>query len=221
MALVSAASSRVSAVHRAHRSSLSSGAISNHRTSAGRVGQARDFLDEVWTRGLRRTAAAPGPARRTETGPAQVRALLERFTDGVFAAQEAQGHSVTYTELAEGVAADPDLLALVDLLPQPKRQPNLLLASVRYLGGPVTGYTAFRTWTIDHWPQVHATILRRRTQTNEPGRCACLLPVLAGLPQPLALIEVGASAGLCLYPDRYRYVCNGRIRIGCDTSPSP
>jgi len=43
------------------------------------------------------------------------------------------------------------------------------------------------------------------TQTNEPGRCASLLPLLASLPQSLALVEVGASAGLCLYPDRYSY----------------
>jgi hypothetical protein len=45
----------------------------------------------------------------------------------------------------------------------------------------------------------------RATQTNEAGRCAILLPVLAALPQPLALLDVGASAGLCLYPDRYAY----------------
>jgi hypothetical protein len=32
-----------------------------------------------------------------------------------------------------------------------------------------------------------------------------LLPVLTALPQPLALLEDGASAGLCLYPDRYAY----------------
>ena len=45
----------------------------------------------------------------------------------------------------------------------------------------------------------------RRTQTNEVGRCAILLPVLARLQGPLALVEVGASAGLCLLLDRYRY----------------
>jgi hypothetical protein len=48
-------------------------------------------------------------------------------------------------------------------------------------------------------------MLSRSTQTNEPARCATLLPVLARLPQPLALLEVGASAGLCLLPDCYSY----------------
>ena len=54
-------------------------------------------------------------------------------------------------------------------------------------------------------PAIRATMLARRTQTNEAGRCATLLPVLARLPQPLALLEVGASAGLCLLADRYGY----------------
>jgi len=66
-------------------------------------------------------------------------------------------------------------------------------------------------------------ILRaRRTQTNEAGRCAALLPALAVLPQPLALLEVGASAGLCLLPDRWRYHYVGdRVdrRIGPADSP--
>jgi hypothetical protein len=48
-------------------------------------------------------------------------------------------------------------------------------------------------------------MLAQSTQTNEPGRCAALLPMLARLPEPLALLEVGASAGLCLLPDFYTY----------------
>ncbi len=67
------------------------------------------------------------------------------------------------------------------------------------------GWPAFHDWVTAHRDEVSATMLERRTQTNEAGRCATLLPLLATLPQPLALIEVGASAGLCLYPDRYRY----------------
>jgi hypothetical protein len=61
--------------------------------------------------------------------------------------------------------------------------------------------------------EVEAVVLSRRTQTNEPARCALLLPALAALPQPLALLEVGASAGLCLLPDRYAYDYAGR-RVG-------
>jgi hypothetical protein len=54
-------------------------------------------------------------------------------------------------------------------------------------------------------------MLSRRTQTNEVGRCTGLYPALASLPQPLALLDVGASAGLCLLPDRYRYDYDGVV----------
>ena len=59
-------------------------------------------------------------------------------------------------------------------------------------------------------------MLARRTQTNEPARCALLLPALAQLPQPLALIEVGASAGLTLLVDRYSYDYAGHRIAGLD-----
>ena len=45
----------------------------------------------------------------------------------------------------------------------------------------------------------------RRTQTNEPARCAMLLPALVGLPEPMALLEVVATAGLTLLVDDYSY----------------
>ncbi len=122
-----------------------------------------------------------------------------------FGAREAHGVSPTYERLSLAVSHDAEILALVERLPPNKRQPNLLYGVVRLLGGPVDDPAAFHDYTTANWPAIEAEMRARATQTNEAGRCAVLLPVLAALPQPLALLEVGASAGLCLYPDRYGY----------------
>jgi hypothetical protein len=122
-----------------------------------------------------------------------------------FAAREAHGVSPAYERLSLAVADDHEVLALLGTLPPAKRQPNLLFAVVRFLGGPVEDTAAFHDYTVAHWSAIQAEMLTRATQTNEVGRCAVLLPVLAALRQPLALLEVGTSAGLCLYPDRYAY----------------
>ncbi|MFU8850715.1 DUF2332 domain-containing protein [Micromonospora sp. SL1-18] len=122
-----------------------------------------------------------------------------------FGAREAHDVSPAYERLALAVSRDDELLALIEALPPAKRQPNLLFAVVRLLGGAVDDPVTFRAYTLANWPAIEAEIRSRSTQTNEAGRCAVLLPVLAALPQPLALLEVGASAGLCLYPDRYAY----------------
>ncbi|MBQ1033601.1 DUF2332 domain-containing protein [Micromonospora sp. C97] len=129
--------------------------------------------------------------------------ISEQYVD--FAVREARGVSPTYERLSQAVAHDEDLLALLDGLPPAKRQPNLLFGVVRWLGGPVDDPVTFHDYVLTHWPAIEAQMLTRATQTNEAGRCAVLLPLLAALPQPVALLEVGASAGLCLYPDRYGY----------------
>ncbi|GAB3972718.1 hypothetical protein GCM10027615_34500 [Plantactinospora veratri] len=113
--------------------------------------------------------------------------------------------SPAYERLALAVSRDDELLDLIGTLPPAKRQPNLLFGVVRLLGGPVEDPAAFHEYVVAHWPVIAAELRTRATQTNEAGRCALLLPVLTALPQPLALLEVGASAGLCLYPDRYAY----------------
>jgi len=126
-----------------------------------------------------------------------------RYRD--FATREARGHSPLYEALALGVADDAASLAFLERLPAEKRQPNLLLRAARVACGTARDFADFRDRLLSHADAVRDVMLRRRTQTNEPARCAVLLPALAALPGPLALIEVGASAGLCLLPDRYGY----------------
>jgi hypothetical protein len=135
-------------------------------------------------------------------------AALARMYDE-FARKEAAGRSPLYELLCLEMARDEALLARLAALPAEKRQPNLLLAAVKYLFGVVEGWPQFRALVQERWREIEPIIRARRTQTNEPARCATLLPVLARLPQPLALLEVGASAGLCLLPDYYGYRFNG------------
>ncbi|AWN28079.1 MULTISPECIES: DUF2332 domain-containing protein [unclassified Streptomyces] len=139
--------------------------------------------------------------------------VAERYRE--FSWREARGRSDAHEELSARISQDAELCDLLSgsLPAGNKQQPNLLLAAVRYLDGPhaemgprgETAYGRWREWTIRHWDEVRAVIMQRATQTNEPARCATLLPLLARLPQPLALLEAGTSAGLCLHPDRYRY----------------
>jgi hypothetical protein len=56
----------------------------------------------------------------------------------------------------------------------------------------------------------------RATQTNEVGRCAVLVPILRRAigDRPIALIEIGCSAGLNLLLDRYGYDYGEGHRLG-------
>ncbi|MEU3710588.1 DUF2332 domain-containing protein [Streptomyces catenulae] len=140
-------------------------------------------------------------------------ALAARYRD--FSWWEARGRCAAHEELTARIGHDRELCELLaaSLPVGNKQQPNLLLAAVRHLDGPHAeqgprgelAYGRWREWTIRHWDEVRAVVMSRSTQTNEPGRCATLLPLLARLRGPLALLEVGTSAGLCLHPDRYRY----------------
>lgn len=150
-----------------------------------------------------------------------------------FSVQETAGRSALYTEITYEVAEDRELLAIMCELEPPKRQPNLLLAAVRHLYGDFArDWPEFRRRFFDRREDALGVIRTHRTQTNEPARCALLLPVLASLPQPLALLEVGTSAGLCLLPDRYGYDYGDGRRLGgpsldgvapvlrCDVNPA-
>jgi hypothetical protein len=133
-----------------------------------------------------------------------------------FAQHEAAGKSALYEELAYAVAADPVVLSFLQGLPEQKRQPNLLFAAARFLlGAPADPHT-LRALVQDRRSDLAHVMRTRRTQTNEAGRCAVLLPALSQIPGPLAVIEVGAAAGLTLLHDFYSYDYDGRRVVGLD-----
>jgi hypothetical protein len=151
---------------------------------------------------------------------------LDRIARGYRAfVEEATDSSPLYARLAADVAEDRGILRFLAALPVGKRQPNLLFAALQYLdGAPEDGHELNRR-VVEDGERLRVIMTARATQTNEPARCAALLPVLARLDGPLALVEVGASAGLCLYPDRYRYEYDGRpvgppspVRLTCTTT---
>ncbi len=170
----------------------------------------------------------------------ELETLSQRFEQ--FAWQECQS-SPLYQQLALETSRDSDLLRLAahgDHTPKP----NLLLAAVHYLmlkgvEHPLTAYyptlhgtatdttklfSTFRAFCLEHADQIRNLMIARRVQTNEVRRAAILLPVFTLIHQregtnPLALVEVGTSAGLLLSLDKYGYDYEPGGRYGSRDSP--
>lgn len=130
------------------------------------------------------------------------------------------GDSPCFADWAARVAEDGALQEWIVQLPPIKQQPNLVFAAARWHGVAAPGpYDALRDALLGDDGTIIATVMARSTQTNEVGRLATLAPVFARIAakstRPLAILEAGASAGLCLYPDRYTY----RYLTGPDPTP--
>lgn len=88
-------------------------------------------------------------------------------------------------------------------------------------------FPPFAAFCSKHCDAVSKLVATRATQTNEVGRCIAMLPALstvgARTEVPLALVDVGAAAGLNLLFDHYAYdyVDEGGRRTAAGDSTSP
>ena len=142
--------------------------------------------------------------------------------------QGIRADSALYSRITQGVADNEQILRLIQVAPPGQLEMNLLLAAVQYLlianpqhplarwypslgGTRIDGdvMAEFVPFVLANQETIAELISTRRVQTNEVARCAFLLPAynlvgrLSG--RPLALIEIGTSAGLTQNLDRYGY----------------
>ncbi len=141
----------------------------------------------------------------------------ERYTR--FAQAEAPGRSTRYAEWASVAASDAAVLQVLESLTPMQREPALVFGVTRLLGVSADASGAvWATFFLERAAAITAQCRARTVQTNEPLRLAALLPALSRIDGPIALVELGASAGLCLYPDRYsyRYLSAGSVVAALD-----
>ncbi|MGZ9213983.1 MAG: DUF2332 domain-containing protein [Candidatus Binatia bacterium] len=146
-----------------------------------------------------------------------------------FANESRRGGSPLYEQLSLGIAENPALQLIAARRMKGQPPANLILGAVHYLllGGvddplkdyyPSIGGTRpvddkafglFAAFCRTHEAELVDIISTRATNTNEVGRSALLTPAFDIIARtakaPLALVEIGSSAGLNLNFDRYGY----------------
>lgn len=165
------------------------------------------------------------PRRVPEGDPSALVGMFGRIAEAEF-----RGSSPVYAYLSEFLAGRPELAAPLLAAPPPQRRALLYFAAAQYvvrtrepdhplaaylpvLGGdrtPDAGLAvAFAALVATYQDELANLCAGRTTQTNEPARCALLRPALAlattAWAGPVALVDLGTSAGLLLIPDRYAY----------------
>ncbi|XEC92980.1 DUF2332 domain-containing protein [Paenibacillus tarimensis] len=162
--------------------------------------------------------------------------LAERFKR--FANRECRGSSKLYERLSVHIADDEELLHIACHAGPGQPVPNLFLAAVHYLllkgkehvlqayypsivddpKDPETAFVWFKDFCLNYTNELIPLLQNKLVQTNEVRRCAYLYPsfcyIYEQTKKPLALIELGTSAGLQLLWDKYRYTYNSGEMYG-------
>jgi hypothetical protein len=166
----------------------------------------------------------------------------------VSAQQDFAATSPFYGQLAAELARRPELLGALDQAQPGQRHPILLLAAMHdtllaHPDEPLAEWyptlrnhprpvdpeiaTAWANMLDTHRDEVTHKVMTRSVQTNEVNRCAALTLAYARAAErvgqrPMALVELGTSAGLNLHFDRYAYVLqhgNAKLPVGSNDAP--
>lgn len=154
--------------------------------------------------------------------------LSEKFRN--FAILECKGSSQLYEFLSLKIAEDKEILNLASYAKEGQPVPNLLFGAVHYLllkgkshslkefypsivedsrNDINESYVYFKDFCIQNKDEIISILKSKLVQTNEVRRCSYLFPSFSYIyeivKKPLALIEIGTSAGLQLLWDKYSY----------------
>src|SRR5690625_2787487 len=173
-----------------------------------------------------------------------------------FAMDECKGSSELYGHLSLKIAEDKQILDLSSFAADGQPIPNLLFGAVHYLlldgkehmlrdyypnlienpKNLETAFDAFKDFCRVYNKEILEILQTKLVQTNEVRRCEYLYPAFCFMyeevQKPLALIEIGTSAGLQLLWDKYSYTYgseeiygnhNSTVHITSEikTEPSP
>jgi hypothetical protein len=161
----------------------------------------------------------------------ELASLFTYLADGDF-----HGYSPVYERLARSIAGDREVLGFIHDAAAPNarrgRVPVLFFAATHdvVLSEPdseiaciyrgerdVDPLPSFRRLLVEHREAIITRMRSRSVQTNEVGRSAALVPAIAKFmgvdARPIALVEIGPSAGLNLFFDQYsiKYSHDGNL----------
>lgn len=146
-----------------------------------------------------------------------------------FAVDECKGASELYEFLSLQIADDEEILQLSSYTQSGQPVPNLLFGAVHYLllqgkehelkeyypsvvynpRNVKNSFVSFKDFCLKNNEQIIKILQTKLVQTNEVRRCAYLYPafcyIYEKVKKPLSLIEIGTSAGLQLFWDKYSY----------------
>lgn len=160
--------------------------------------------------------------------------LTRRFLQ--FAKKECENSSPLYEFLSYQIAEDSVLQKLASQIPVEQPIPNLFFASIQYLlmeqddllksyypsftDTPLPiqeSFVPFKEFVLKNQESLLELFKTKLVQTNEVRRCSYLYPMFTEIykeqRKPLALIEIGTSAGLQLGVDQYNYFYNEEIEV--------